>query len=1185
MALPVGASHDFSYSNVKRTSSLSPSLKTANPTRKETKTPLCFNFWESNLGDSGVAKLCSRLLIDVSVTPSTLNLWGNSIGDRGCRELARVLSKDLGITDLKLWHNHITDKGAQILAEALQTNTSLTSLNLYANKIGQQGANELLTVLEKENQTLRVLDLTGCQVPPSLVKRIDSVLGRRIPLSLDSEVEAAKHRLDRSLSLPEPGASTELSGKGTREDLNDDTFYHGQGWGDKYKYSPPSTTPEHLLAVYNNDAKALKACIVNGKLTSLTDLYQDHTCLHKAADLGSVDIARVLIELKSPVDIPNSKGKTPLHLAAKEGHVALTALLLDNGANPCREDCFRRTPHDVAASSVSDLLSKAAARMRNLEALFLEACAGGNDKDIERLLVTDNVWVDARSKDGFTGMMLASQNGHRLAADVLIMHGADVNATEIDGWGALHYACREGHIAIVRLLVSCQADMNRADRDFFTALHAAAEVGRSDIVSVLVKAHAQVDLHDSERRTALHIACDNGGECGPDLVRVLVDSKASPNLKDHQGKTPLHWAAPFARHQAIEALLEANGDPLAKDERDYTPLHYAALEGNLSVVEVLIEAKAEPNAKAVDGKSPFHLVSESGYEEILVLLQEAKGSLDNADALKRTPLHFACLGGQDEIVSILLEEKADVSRRDMAGRNALHQAIVGGNEGCLEIILEMLGPDAEELAAVADNSGLTSHMLARQSENEEFSMVLEEFGILPLTLDTGSESKGGSPISSSPMSSPMGLPMGLTTVVEGSRRELQDFNREPQPEPKMQPIINIPPFIIAPDPKPTPTPSPVTVVPTATSSKSRSPTPSPKSPTSAPATLAAPSSPEDPLSPNATILVPGTAGVGSLSFSVLDGTASPGSTRRTGNTPRMPSEAKEMAKEGASGEGKEKGGGGSGSNLWEIPRSMFVGRKSEVLPSRHKKQNSWARRRQSAPIASLWQKRRRRINQRSVISPNAHHSRGQSGELFQAGPGSSALPGSIMGERYRSQSTNSKSPNRAKWKVRTLEEVDTRDPDIHRVWDKVCNPDDDTNWMLMSLKAGVLALELVGYGSGGLREFVSFLVRDKVMWGMVQVQVTLEAGALGNRNSIVFFTHVGEKVSAFARAKAAVRTPKVMRAFGGLRMHVQATSDAYGIDALGRELLRSSSENPAMYHFGPEQSIAVSELKAAEKKK
>lgn len=60
--------------------------------------------------------------------------------------------------------------------------------------------------------------------------------------------------------------------------------------------------------------------------------------MYRAANLGYVEVVKVLLE-KGALDIPNRKGYTPLHRAARKGMADIVALLIKFGSNPeCKDN-------------------------------------------------------------------------------------------------------------------------------------------------------------------------------------------------------------------------------------------------------------------------------------------------------------------------------------------------------------------------------------------------------------------------------------------------------------------------------------------------------------------------------------------------------------------------------------------------------------------------------------------------------------------------------------------------------------------------------------------------------------------------------------------------------------------------------------------------------------------------------
>ena len=69
--------------------------------------------------------------------------------------------------------------------------------------------------------------------------------------------------------------------------------------------------------------------------------------------------------------------------------------------------------------------------------------------------------MNAKVKFGWNPLHIASANGHKAVAELLISSGADLNAKDNnDGWIPLHYAAQKGHKEIAELLIANGVDVN-----------------------------------------------------------------------------------------------------------------------------------------------------------------------------------------------------------------------------------------------------------------------------------------------------------------------------------------------------------------------------------------------------------------------------------------------------------------------------------------------------------------------------------------------------------------------------------------------------------------------------------------------------------------------------------------------------------------------------------------------------
>ncbi|KAH8263555.1 hypothetical protein KR044_010530 [Drosophila immigrans] len=452
-----------------------------------------------------------------------------------------------------------------------------------------------------------------------------------------------------------------------------------------------------LLAAQTADQ--LKATTANGD-----------TALHLAARRRDVDMVRILVDYGTNVDTQNGEGQTPLHIAAAEGDEALLKYFYGVRASASIAD-NQRTPMHLAAEN-------------------------GHAHVIEILADKFKASIFERTKDGSTLMHIASLNGHAECATMLFKKGVYLHMPNKDGARSIHTAAAYGHTGIINTLLQKGEKVDVTTNDNYTALHIAVESAKPAVVETLLGFGADVHVRGGKlRETPLHIAArvKDGDRC----ALMLLKSGASPNLTTDDCLTPVHVAARHGNLATMMQLLEDGGDPLYKSNTGETPLHMACRSCHPEIVRHLIETVKEKhgqekattyiNSVNDDGATALHYTCQITKEEVKIpesdkqivrmLLEngadvtlQTKNALETAfhycavagnndvlmemishmnptdiqKAMNRqssvgwTPLLIACHRGHMELVNNLLANHARVDVFDTEGRSALHLAAERG---------------------------------------------------------------------------------------------------------------------------------------------------------------------------------------------------------------------------------------------------------------------------------------------------------------------------------------------------------------------------------------------------------------------------------------------------------------------------------------------------------------------------
>ena len=174
----------------------------------------------------------------------------------------------------------------------------------------------------------------------------------------------------------------------------------------------------------------------------------------KAEEIARLLRGKLWLEAKADPNIVGKDGKTPLHLAAQEGHVECVKLLLEAKADPNIVDEDGKTPLHWAIAQGSDFTNRKHDKCAKQLLLF-----GADATKVGR----DHREMAQKQKQGLTPLVAYAFFGRFDEMRALLAKGEDPNQGDANGSTPLHWAAEEGHVECVKLLLEAKADPNKGD--------------------------------------------------------------------------------------------------------------------------------------------------------------------------------------------------------------------------------------------------------------------------------------------------------------------------------------------------------------------------------------------------------------------------------------------------------------------------------------------------------------------------------------------------------------------------------------------------------------------------------------------------------------------------------------------------------------------------------------------------
>uniref|UniRef100_A0A3P8R8L2 SOCS box domain-containing protein n=1 Tax=Astatotilapia calliptera TaxID=8154 RepID=A0A3P8R8L2_ASTCA len=313
-----------------------------------------------------------------------------------------------------------------------------------------------------------------------------------------------------------------------------------------------------FLAVVHGLRENATFLLQNGSNPDLQNDEQDSPLV--AALLNDqYDLATLLLRYNAKIDQTGPLDRTALHESAFLGLENFVYLLLESGANPNACDVKKKTPLALAAQNGHLNVVEVLLQKGKCSTILFDAAASGNP-DIISLLLEHGADPNVPLYSGHLPVHRVAYHGHRLALEHLIPV-TKLHAVKESGMSPLHSAAAGGHAQCVEILLKAGYDPNfmlhprirrNYDDDRKSALFFAVSNNDLQCTRLLLEAGALVN---QDPINCLQVALRQGNY---ELINILLKYGANVNYYSRVNTTHFPSALQYALKDEVMLRMILN---------------------------------------------------------------------------------------------------------------------------------------------------------------------------------------------------------------------------------------------------------------------------------------------------------------------------------------------------------------------------------------------------------------------------------------------------------------------------------------------------------------------------------------------------------------------------------------------------------------------------------------------------
>ena len=429
------------------------------------------------------------------------------------------------------------------------------------------------------------------------------------------------------------------------------------------------------------------------------------------------------------IDLKDSKGNTPLHIACKYAVVEIVEFLVEKKCNQNALNDHNELPLHIACKHCDATIVKLVSTAPELDVNVKDnagntplhiACErfkcyiwykryNETETDFEAIinhLASKKCKLDIQNNDGELPLhiILKSYEHSRSHDKVLcnrLLHivtddgSLNINTQDRSRNVALHLACRYDIEAVKYLTSKFKCDVDITDNYGNLPLHSAcmykSKDRRLEMVQIVANDCTQLQLRNRDNYTPLHYACDS---LDLDVTNYLVSTKGCKpsQCPDNYDNLSIHCACYDDKdiellkvlattenvNQEFFYMNERDDDCGDTDyENDYdreTPLHVACRNNNLPAIKLLKALNCVTSRVDRSDNLPLHHACTQSLACVKLLAPISDEDINACNKDGNTSLHLACKSGVCDVVDYLLSKGALTSVENRNGDLPLHLA-------------------------------------------------------------------------------------------------------------------------------------------------------------------------------------------------------------------------------------------------------------------------------------------------------------------------------------------------------------------------------------------------------------------------------------------------------------------------------------------------------------------------------